>query len=273
MVTVPVFAVALVLAADPLSIVHPLIHDLEDGSVIPSGFSFVPGQFVYLSFEIAGYKPSPERKLRIKCTVDAMDPRGVKLMETLPCDVDATLADEDKNWKPKIRQQLLIPPLAGSGTFKLAIAVKDEIGGQDAAAELRFQVRGRDVPPSDTPVVRNFHFYRSEEDPNPLATAAYRPGDTVWARFDITGYKLGPGNAINVEYGIAVLAPSGKVLFSQPQAAVENSSSFYPKPYIPGSLNLNLQSSIHPGQYTIAVTVQDRTGNQSTELRENFTIE
>ena len=27
-----------------------------------------------------------------------------------------TLAEEDKNWKPKMRQQILIPPLAPSGT-------------------------------------------------------------------------------------------------------------------------------------------------------------
>jgi hypothetical protein len=248
---------------------------LEDGPPIPPGFSFVPGQFIYLSFQISGFGATPERKLRVTCEVDAFDPKGVRLIETLPCNVAETLADEDKNWKPKIRLQTLIPPLAASGAYKIAIRIKDEVSGQTAEQELPFVVRGRDVAPSDNLVVRNFHFYRGDDDPNPLAAAVYRPGDTLWARFDITGYKFGAANAIHVDYRIAVLGPGGKVIYTQPEAdiAVEKSSSFYPKAYVPGSMNLSLQRTIRPGQYAIAVTARDLLGNQSVEIKENFSIE
>jgi hypothetical protein len=269
-------AVGLVWAAPaPLAIVNIVVHDIEDGPPIPPGFSFVPGQFIFLSFQIAGYGATPERKLRLNCEVDAFDPKGIRIVETLGCNVAETLADEDKNWKPKIRLQALIPPLAGSGAYKIAIRIKDDVNGQTAEQELPFLVRGRDVPPSDNLVVRNFHFYRGEDDPNPLAAALYRPGDTLWARFDITGYRFGDGNAIHVDYRIAVLGPGGKVIYTQPEGeiAVEKSISFYPKPYVPGAMNLSLQRTIRPGQYAIAVTARDLLGNQSVEITEKFSIE
>jgi hypothetical protein len=275
LLAISLMAAGLVWPAAPLAVVNVVIHDLEDGPAIPPGFSFVPGQFVYLSFQIAGYGATPQRTLRLTCDVDAFDPKGIRLMETLPCNVAESLADEDKNWKPKIRLQTLIPPLAGSGAYKIAIRIKDEVNGQTAAEELPFKVRGRDVPPSDELVVRNFHFYRGEDDPNPLPAAVYRPGETLWARFDITGYKFGPANAIQVDYRIAVLGPGGKVIYTQPEGeiAVEKSISFYPKPYVPGAMNLNLQRTIRPGEYAIAVTARDLLGNQSVEIKENFSIE
>ena len=268
-------AAGLAHAVAPLAVVNTVIHDMEDGPAIPPGFSFVPGQFIFLSFQIAGYGATPERKLHLSCEVDAFDPKGIRLMETFPCHVDATLADEDKNWKPKIRMQTLIPPLAASGAYKIAIRIKDEVNRQAAEQELPFLVRGRDVPPSDTLVVRNFHFYRGEDDPNPLPAAVYRPGETLWARFDITGYRFGPANAVHVDYRIAVLGPGGKVIYTQPEAdiAVEKSISFYPKAYVPGSMNLSLQRTIRPGEYAIAVTARDLLGNQSVEIKENFSIE
>ena len=267
-------AVAAVQAADtPLSVFKPSISDMEDAPAVPPTFTFVPGQFVFLSFQIDGYKVSPERQIKVSYKVDALDPKGVRLMETIESNVDTTLADEDKNWKPKVRHQVLLPPLGGSGVYKIAIALHDDLSRADASQELKFEVRGRDVAPSDTLVIRNFHFYRGEEDREALATAAYKPGDTLWARFDITGHKFGPSNSVDLDYGVAVLAPGGKVLFAQEKGDEEKSSSFYPKAYVPCSMNLSLQKNIQPGQYTIAVTARDHIGKQTYETKQNFTVE
>jgi hypothetical protein len=269
-----VLAATLHAATAPLAIVKLSVSDTEDGPAVPAAFTFVPGQFLFLSFQIGGYKVSAEQKIHLSYTLDALDPKGVRLMETVASSVDTTLAAEDKNWKPKIRQQVLLPPLAGSGAYKIALQVTDDLdAGAKVSQEVPFEVRGRDVAPSDTLVVRNFNFYRGEEDREPLAVAAYKPGDTLWARFDITGYKLGAGNAVDVDYGISVLAPSGKALYTQDKAAEEKSSSFYPKIYVPGSMNLSLQSTIRPGRYAIALTVRDHTGNQNCEAKAEFTIE
>ncbi|HUJ21043.1 MAG TPA: hypothetical protein VLX58_05935 [Bryobacteraceae bacterium] len=271
----PVFAAALLThaATTPLTILKPGISDIEGGPSVPPTFTFVPGQFLFLSFEIAGYKVSPEQKIHLSYKVDALDPKGVPLLETIVSVVDATLADEDKNWHPRVHQQILLPPLAPSGTYGIAIQVKDDLSGAAASQQLQIEVRGHEVAPSDTLVVRNLHFYRGEEDREPLAVAAYKPGDTVWARFDITGYKFGPGNAVNLDYGISVAAPSGKVLFTQEKAAEERSSSFYPKFYVPGSMSLNVFKDTRPGQFTVVVTTRDHIGNQTAEAKSTFTVE
>jgi len=268
------FASLVCAATAPLTILKPSVSDLEDGPAVPPSFTFVSGQFIFLSFQVAGYKVADEQKIHLSYKVDALDPKGVRLVEPFVGTVDTTLADEDKNWKPKVRRQILIPPLAPSGTYKISVQVTDDLNkGASVSQDIPFEVRGRDVPPSDTPVVRNFQFYRGEDEREPLKVAAYKPGDTLWARFDIVGYKFGPGNSIDVDYGISVLAPSGKVLFTQDKAAEEKSSSFYPKAYVPGSMNLNLQGTIRPGEYTIVVSVRDHIGNQTAEARGNFTIE
>jgi len=272
------FAILLPLTAfpaGPLAIINATIQQSEDGAAINSGISFVPGETLFLSFQVEGYHVHPERKLRVSYEVDALDPQGVKLFETIESNVDRNLAPEDKDWKPKIRHQILIPPHALSGVYKVVIRAKDDLTNPPATTtkDVPFSVRSRDVAASSTLVVRNFRFYRSEEDRDPLATPAYRPGDTVWARFDITGYKLGPDNAVAVDYGISVTAPGGKVLYLQDPAAEERSSSFYPKRYVPGLLNLTLQPNIRPGQYGIILTVRDHITNQKIEHRESFSIE
>jgi hypothetical protein len=70
-----------------------------------------------------------------------------------------------------------------------------------------------------------------------------------------------------------VVAPGGKVLFTQAKAAEEKSLSFYPKAYVPGSMNLSLQKNIRPGEYTIVLTTRDHIGNQTHEDKGAFTIE
>ena len=80
-----------------------------------------------------------------------------------------------------------------------------------------------------------------QEDETALKTVAYRPGDMLWVRFDITGYKYGEQNSIDVGYDVAVLSPDGKQLFAEEDAAVEKSQAFYPQPWVPAAFNLSLQ--------------------------------
>ena len=83
-------------------------------------------------------------------------------------------------------------------------------------------------------IVRNFRFLRNEDDEKPLPVAAYRPGDSVWARFDMTGYKLGDKNQVDIEYGLTVLREDGSVAYTEPQAANQKIQTFYPQRYQPG---------------------------------------
>ena len=260
-------------AAGPLAIVSTAVEQSEGGSPLPESFEHIPGEVLFFSFQIQGYQVSADQKIKLRYKLEAFDPAGVRIMPAAEGPIEAELAPQDKEWKPKVRRDVPIPPLGPSGKYRIAVEVTDELSKTSASKDVTVLVRGREVPPSDTLVIRNFRFYGSEEASEPLPKAAYRPGEAVWARFDITGYKFGPGNKVDVSYGIAVLNADGKQLWAQPEAAVERSESFYPKAYVPGSMSLSLQPNIRPGPYTLAVTVRDAIGSQTFEAKETFTVE
>ena len=129
------------------------------------------------------------------------------------------------------------------------------------------------MAPSDTLAVRNYRFLRGEDDEKPLPVAAYRPGDSVWGRFEMTGYKLGDKNQVDIEYGLTVLSEDGSVAYTEPQAAGQKIQTYYPQRYQPGVLNLNLAKDQPLGKYTIVLAVHDNLGRQMYETRETFSVE
>lgn len=246
---------------------------MEDGPVASPDTGFGAGETVYVSFQVEGFRVSPDRKMHLSYKIDAFDPKGVKIVESIDSSVDTGLSPEDKNWKPKVRQPILVPAIVLPGKYRIDIRVVDDLDRDTASQSIPFSVSGRDVPSSPTLAVANFAFYRSEEDAAPLKTATYRPGEALWAKFDMIGYKFGDGNSVDVSYGVAVLSSSGNTLYSQPEAAVEKSFSFYPKPYIPGTMNLTLQPNTRVGEYTILLTVHDLIGRLDYETKQNFRVE
>jgi hypothetical protein len=259
--------------AAELQIVKPMISQMEDGAPDPPGFSHVPGEVLFFHCRIAGYAKDNDQKVRLSFSIEAFDPKGIPITELYKNEIAEELTLQDKEWMPRIRTQVAIPPLVGSGTYKIVVKVEDVVGKTSAELSVPFQVRARDVPLSETLVVRNFRFFRGEDDTQELPKAVYKPGDGVWARFDITGFKYGAKNKVEVSYVTSVIAPSGKVLWTQPEPAAEQSESFYPKPYVPAAMGISLQSNIRPGDYTIAVTVKDAVGGQTFEGKYTFTVE
>jgi hypothetical protein len=260
-------------AAAPLAVVRPTVSDRDGGAAVPSSFVHDPGETMFFSFQVDGYTASSADRVHLSYKLDAFDSHGVLIMEPVAAEIEETLAPEDKNWKPTVRQEIVIPPLADAGAYKIVISVTDVVGKATATKEVPFEVRGRRVDPSGTLVIRNIRFYRGEDDREALSKPAYRPGDAVWARFDMIGFKYGEANAIDVSYDVAVLAPTGKTLYTQSQAGADRSQSFYPKRYVPAVMSLATKHDTHPGEYTVLITAHDGVGNQTFEARQSFTIE
>ena len=134
-------------------------------------------------------------------------------------------------------------------------------------------MKGYGVEKSDKLVARNFRFQRREEDAAPLTQPNYRPGDTVWARFDMTGYKIGEQNAFDVAYGLEVLRASDqKSMYAEPNAAREKDATFYRKRYLQGALSLNLNKDLARGDYVVILRVRDELGGQAYEERHTFSV-
>jgi hypothetical protein len=259
-----------------LAIIRPVLAQTEDGPPVASDYEFLPGETVYFACQAEGYKKvekNDKMEMYLTYQIEVKDSRGVLLQPVQDDKIQTTVSPEDKDWLPKIRDSFAVPPLADTGEFQILVKLKDELGAVTAESRAKFFVKGRDIAPSDNLIVRNFRFLRTEDDGKPLPVAAYRPGDAVWARFDMTGYKLGEKNQFDIEYGLTVLLADGSVAYSEPQAATSKDQTFYPQRYQPGVLNLNLAKDQALGQYTIVLTVRDSLGQQNYETREKFSVE
>jgi hypothetical protein len=247
----------------------------EDGTPLPADFQFVAGETVFFSARVSGFTRQGEEppKLFLTYQIEARDPNGVLILPVETGKVAADLTPEDKHWRPKIRYTIALPPLADSGQYRVTLKVKDEFGKVNSEADYPLLVRGRAVEPSDGMTVRNFRFLRAEDDAEPLKDPAYRLGDSVWARFDMTGYKMGEKNRFDVEYGLKVLRPNGEVTYEEPKAAQAKDETFYPQRYTPGILSLNLPKDIATGDYKIILTVRDNIGGEKQETVHTFSVQ
>jgi hypothetical protein len=259
-----------------LRIEHASAQAAEDGEHTPAGFHFRPGETVFFRFQISGYQrkeDGDESRVNLSWKITVSDPNETPVVEASSGKLDSRVTAEDKEWMPVGRRNIVVPGLAPSGEYKIALTLKDEFSGSEASSETRFLVAGHDVAPSETLVVRNLRFLRDEEDGHPLEVAAFRPGDTLWVRFDITGYKFGEGNRFSIEYRVRVLLADGSIAYEQPEATPGEDASFYPQRYLPGVFSLNFPPDLKTGEYTLIVGVRDKTGNQSAEATAKFSVE
>ena len=268
------------LAADkPLAIIHTVFAQSEDGPPEASDEDFVPGETIHFSCQAEGFRKADKpndygkQNISLKFQIAVRDKSGALLKPVQEGKIETTVTQEDKDWMPKLRETIVVPPLADTGEYVVLIKVSDELASANIEKSVIFHIKGRDVAPSDTLIVRNFRFLRNEDDEKPLPVAAYRPGDSVWARFDMTGYKLGDKNQVDIEYGLTVLREDGSVAYTEPTAADQKVQSFYPQRYQPGVLNLNLAKDQPLGKYTIVLGVRDNIGKQMYETRETFSVE
>jgi hypothetical protein len=265
------------LLAKDLVIERPAIQQIEDGPPIDGSFEFLPGETAYLSFRIQGFgtkeKDDEFRSLSLKYTIEVTDPSGIPAVEKFAGAVATDVRNEDKEWSPRVRREIRLPDFAVRGKYKIALAVRDEVSSEEAKAEVTLTVRARDVAPSEELVVRNFGFYKTENDRRPMTQAIYHPEEPIVVRFDITGYKLGEKNAIDVEYGIQLVGPDEKAVISQPLAAAEKSSSFYPRRWLPVTFRLDLPENPKKGQYSLSMEIRDKLAGKNLEVKQTLEVE
>ncbi|MGH9629824.1 MAG: hypothetical protein ACRD7E_16025 [Bryobacteraceae bacterium] len=257
-----------------LSIVNSHIHDYEDSPPVSGQYKFRAGEPVFVSFQIDHYGVTGDEQIHLTYQIRTVDPQKRSLAPPQAGEIKAQLAPEDKEWMPKVRYRVQIPPIPEPGEYTVTIDLDDKVAQTKTTRDLHFHVESKDVAASEGLAVLNFRFARTEEARDALPPGgAYRPGDTLWARFDITGYRFGEKNRYDVRYGVALKDAEGKVLFSEPKAAQASEESFYPKQHVPGSLSLKLDKNIRPGVYSVVLTVEDAVGGQKIETGHSFSVE
>ncbi len=151
-------------------IVHPVFARSEDGPPEASDEDFVPGETIYFSCQAEGYrkvdKPNDygKQNVSLKFQIEVRDKSGALLKPIKEGKVDTTVTQEDKNWKPKLRDTIVVPPLADTGDYNVLVKLSDELAKANIEKTAVFHIKGRDVAPSATLMVRNFRFLRGEDD-------------------------------------------------------------------------------------------------------------
>jgi hypothetical protein len=264
-------------AASKLAFERLALHQYEDGPLLPASHEFLPGETIWFSGRIAGFESQQagdNRNVKLSWQVRIVDPGGVAVEPPKTGRLDESLRLQDKDWVPKFVVSFLLPSFIPGGNYHLPVTVKDELAGSEISGDLEFHVRAESIEPSSSFVIRNFRFLRNETDTAALQPpVVYRPGSTLWARFEMAGYKFEAGNKFSVDYGLAILNADGKELFAQPEAAADSKESFYPQLRVPGALSLNLDPNVPRATYTLVVTVHDKIGGQTAEQRETFRVE
>jgi len=265
--------------AEPtLAILGAGVQRSEDAPFVSTDYQFMPGDFVYVAFQISGFgvktdEEKNERAISLAYSLSMVDEKNTPLAEPVSGEIKADLSAEDKNWTPKRRASFMVPSFVAAGDFRVHLAVNDRIAKSEATADVPFRIGGVALTRADTLTIQNFAFSRDENRQNALKVAAYRPGDTVYINFDIAGFRFAAGNKYHVAYGVKVLRPDGKPFLDQPNAAQVESSSFYPAQFVPGDLSVLTSSGSAKGEYVVVVTVQDLAANQTATERQAFTLE
>jgi len=277
------FAAGAVLASGTLSAASKLaferlaLHQYEDGPLLPSSHDFLPGETIWFSCRITGFESEPagdNRNVKLSWQTGLLDPNKTAVEPPKTGRLDESLRFQDKDWVPKFVVSFLLPSFIPGGSYHIPVTVKDEIAGSEISGDLEIHVRAETIEPSASFVIRNFRFLRNEDDTAALRPPiTYKQGSTLWARFEMAGYKFEANNKFSVEYGLAILGADGKELFAQPVAAAESKESFYPQLRVSGALSLRLDNNVPLASYTLMVTVRDKIGGDAVELRETFSVE
>ena len=279
-IRIPLFAAGILLTSSlcifgqantTLTVNRPVAAQFEDGPPL-GALRLVPGEVVYFSFFADGFRKSATGRVELTGHVQVFDPAGVAVAPTEEILIVTDLSAEDKDWKPKLRAAVSLPPIAPPGVYKVKYEVTDEQAKQTASGEATFGVEAKYVAPSGILAVRELNFYRNQDDTTALITPSYRAGDIVWVKFYITGYKYGDQNSIDASYDVELLGPDGTSVMKKEDAAMEKSMAYYPQPYIPGIFNLSLKSTMSHNVYTLVITAHDNMGKQTATATSKFQV-
>jgi hypothetical protein len=136
-----------------------------------------------------------------------------------------------------------------------------------------FKIGGTQISGASGIRADQFVFLRTADEAKPLEVPAYSPGDTIYARFLMVGFKTDAGNKYRLAYGVKVTRPDGKTFLDEPKAAQIADDSFYPAQFMPGDIQVTTPRDAMRGRYQMIVTVRDLIANQDFTFRETFSIE
>ncbi len=264
-------------AQGDLRVAHTSYSRYDGGAAMPRPVTFLPGDQVVFRAKIAGFRLAEtnfeEYRVSLAYEVSATDSRGITIGKLKTGEIKEPFNKEDQEWLPALQYTFLIPEMAEFGEARIRLHIRDEVSQQSTSFEETVRIDGKRLPDLESVSIIDFGFYRHREDRSPLPAGIYRGGDTLWAKFDVAGFKIGDQNHFHAECDVQVRDAAGKVLFEQLQAISKDARPEYPQRYLPGLFSLDIKPGTAKGEYAIAVIVHDRLANRSRESVFPFNID
>ena len=143
------------LFAQTLKLAKPVISQFEDGPAAAPSQKSIPGETIFFSVAAEGYK-IVDGKVRMAGHAQLFDSNGVAATPREEIIIGTSLNEEDKEWKPKIRAQFFLPPIAPGGAWHVRYDAEDLQSGQKQAGEITFTVEGHAAQKVSGLVIRDF---------------------------------------------------------------------------------------------------------------------
>lgn len=255
-----------------LSIADIIVGEYSTSLRLPDNFGFASGMTVFLSFRVAGLKPESELSLvSFEYVVEALDAIGTAWDVPIKGRVTRRIATEAIAPAPLVRATVKVPDYIYPANGKFRIRVTDRFSKREVSAEVVIPIRSELPKPTDVFSVANLGLYRRESDETPLKDATFRPGDSVWMRFLLTGFRW-KDREYDLSYGISILSRDKRVVLSAPDAAAESNSSPYQRPFVPALASIRLEGTAKPGDYILVVRAKDSISGTTAEASAAFRI-
>src|SRR5579883_1585722 len=126
------------LFAAPFEIIRPLLSNTDGGEVNPADFAYSPGETIFFSCRVHNYQKTAEEKVHLTWSIRTLDSKGVPLVEPVKNEVVEEVGPQDKDWMPRVATEIAIPPLIGSGTYQILVAVDDLVAKTHAELKTPF---------------------------------------------------------------------------------------------------------------------------------------
>src|ERR1044071_165644 len=95
-----------------LEIQSPAMHQFDGGPAMPQPPEYRGGETFFFTCLFSGYKANPKDAISLEYTIEPVDQEGVPLAKSESKKIEAELAPEEKDWKPKVHYQFETPNTA-----------------------------------------------------------------------------------------------------------------------------------------------------------------
>jgi len=230
---------------------------------------YVPGDTVYLKYDVIGYSTDSEGRARLQYDISAFDPNGVLLHTPWKNTYTGRL---DRGTPVNGTFNLGIPRPVPDGASRIVIQVRDEISSDQLQLTFPFWVDAAPIAPATTLEIRDFEIAASETGPAEPALEL-QGGGTVHMRCKVFGPQF-RGEQADVQMSLKLIGPGGRAVFEKADyGSINDTWTYHPATFhVPVTGHLSLPGGTPKGSYRAVYTFTDRVSGRSVVKEGRFDV-